>query len=1406
MAEYLEEGSDPRLYQQQILAFAKERNAIAFLDTGTGKTLISLLLAQHVGQRSVFLAPTKVLAEQQARAARKRGINSQLFVGESYDSWGQKHWQKVMSQLEMMVFTPQLFLNALRNGYLHLEEFQLLIIDECHHCSGDSPYLCIMREFYASASPKPKVFGMTASPIIKKRSDESQLRDDLEKLCYYLDCAVCPVDRASVDRAANKPQVTLHEFMSEQLSFNGESYLERFEDITPMPSSVPSAVHQDPSVSQPFRDLDEELITVRSHVTEPGGTLYTLLGNCGLSLYLRDMASQVTSPQLQRRLRQVATGDISQTSRRFDKLVSILKDHFSQDNKKSKAIVFVQRRVTAWYLAEMLCMVNELAEMELEFGKLIGYSANAQTLGGIQMSISQQRESVRRFKFGEINVMIATSIAEEGLDIPACDLVVRFDNVSNNLRSYVQSKGRARQKDSKFIMLVPRELREETKDEIRDFESAILFLKELSDSDIVSSSASLEAEPGYQVESTGAKVCLSYSYKFLKEVCKRIPADEYTVYEPKVSYSGNYCFIDLPKPLQTGDRARSRGIDNVKEARLDAALKAVENLHRAGLLTDYLKPIWRKEKADYADLADFDTDLVFSEEFGPSVSASIKSGNPTTSFLPQEMTLYGIEGFPDSEYYLYRLDTQPTWPSSPRFKLGLLTPKQLHVRPIRVLPANIFRFNGLDLCFGAHKVIDNFEPEHCRACNSHAVWVTPELVSQTHYSRTELAQLKAFHYLIFSSIRKTRFALYEAIKEQVYKFGGLLNPDDSDFKMPLCVVPCEAEGEIDWGVVGCTADFFRADFEGRLSEVNCAQGEDHEAYQGLVNTVVEIGRSRGLLIPVGVESFGLEAEFDRHWELQNVQEYFASKYSLHLQPQSVLYAKQVGSFRAALRPSVSKTAVLQRTVLVPPQICRPFPIPAELVIWTRLVPSVIHRLQQFDQVSSVSDMFGLDFALTQRALTCTSACDGFDYQRLEFLGDTVLKFLASFRLFHSLPAAHEGILTTERSKLSSNFNLMKVALKNKLYLSMQTTALNSRRWVPPGFKAEHICTRHYTDSDSDSDSDEEQIYPTYIYEEVLRQEDEAFICSRTETVQISHKQLADVVESLIGAAYLTDGFPKANELLAKFGIFDGAPLKGLDPVSDSKDFSSLHSGLLDSTPNIGWVVEAFWHPSANRQRNYQRLEFLGDALLDMIVVSELYKKHPNASPGDLSFMKQQAVNNRTLAMLSYKLRLHDWLVHENSKLGLALQHFITAAEEVKEGDLHKITTLPEGGTKVMADIFESFVGALMLTKGLPEAKAFSLRALEGVLERLRPRDKTNDHPHTKLFELVQKYRLGVCNIKRTILDRNRTSGTCKCSAQVTLNHRLIAEAIGETKFKASSDACELAERELRKIIVRLGKG
>ncbi|KAJ1901750.1 Dicer-like protein 1 [Kickxella alabastrina] len=212
----------PRDYQLALFREALNSNSIVMLETGTGKTLVSVMLIQWFAQRAnsqveqaigpttyigigeqtvparrkvrVFLNNTVELVYQQARVISEN-TNQKVhsFVGAmGIHDWDETAWSGKWASASVLVMTHQVLLNALRAGRARLSDIDLLIFDECHHARGHHPYALIMREFYDHCEPKdrPHIFGMTASPLNAHQTAE----DSVMHLQAILNSQICTVD------------------------------------------------------------------------------------------------------------------------------------------------------------------------------------------------------------------------------------------------------------------------------------------------------------------------------------------------------------------------------------------------------------------------------------------------------------------------------------------------------------------------------------------------------------------------------------------------------------------------------------------------------------------------------------------------------------------------------------------------------------------------------------------------------------------------------------------------------------------------------------------------------------------------------------------------------------------------------------------------------------------------------------------------------------------------------------------------------------------------------------------------------------------------------------------------------------------------------------------------------------
>lgn len=191
-----------------LVELAKKQNTIVNLGTGQGKTLIALLLIKHFaqayqeGKQTLFLVPSIALAGQHTTTLL---ANLPYTVATACHSSTRTTANKeILAQANILVATH----GAARDLFMHygdmfsFERINLLIVDECHYCSGEHGYSTIMKNFYhrLPVEKRPRVLGLTASPLVnvKVDIDDGKLDSMLDSLEQAMDCSLACLSRIGV--------------------------------------------------------------------------------------------------------------------------------------------------------------------------------------------------------------------------------------------------------------------------------------------------------------------------------------------------------------------------------------------------------------------------------------------------------------------------------------------------------------------------------------------------------------------------------------------------------------------------------------------------------------------------------------------------------------------------------------------------------------------------------------------------------------------------------------------------------------------------------------------------------------------------------------------------------------------------------------------------------------------------------------------------------------------------------------------------------------------------------------------------------------------------------------------------------------------------------------------------------
>ncbi|ONL93108.1 dicer-like 101 [Zea mays] len=343
---------------------------------------------------------------------------------------------------------------------------------------------------------------------------------------------------------------------------------------------------------------------------------------------------------------------------RVQALIKILLKY--QHTEDFRAIIFVERVVTALVLPKVFAELPSLGFIRC--ASLIGHNNNQ------EMRSCQMQDTITKFRDGRVTLLVATSVAEEGLDIRQCNVVIRFD-LAKTVLAYIQSRGRARKPGSDYILMLERGnmsheafLRNARNSE-ETLRKEAIERTDLSHLDGTSMLSPVDISPDsmYQVESTGAVVSLNSAVGLVHFYCSQLPSDRYSILRPefimqkheKPGGSTEYsCKLQLPcnAPFE---KLEGPICSSIRLAQQAVCLAACKKLHEMGAFTDMLLPdrgSGEGEKTEQNDEGDPLPGTARHREFFPEGVAEILHG---------EWILSGRDGYQSSQFiklYLYSVN------------------------------------------------------------------------------------------------------------------------------------------------------------------------------------------------------------------------------------------------------------------------------------------------------------------------------------------------------------------------------------------------------------------------------------------------------------------------------------------------------------------------------------------------------------------------------------------------------------------------------------------------------------------------------------------------------------------------------------------------------------------------------
>ncbi|OQU81937.1 hypothetical protein SORBI_3006G142775 [Sorghum bicolor] len=1300
------EPKDPRRiarkYQLDLCKRAVEENIVVYLGTGCGKTHIAVLLMYELGhlirkpsrEVCIFLAPTIPLVRQQAMViADSTNFKVQRYYGSGKNSRDHQAWEKEIGEYEVLVMTPQILLHNLRHCFIKMDSIALLIFDECHHAQAQKrhPYAQIMKEFYNNADKHPRVFGMTASPIIGKGgSNKLTYTKCINSLEELLNAKVCSVDNVELESVIASPKIEVYFYDPVGHSNLTTTYINELDGYKSqseymLRESACNFKESQKKLKSLWR-LHENLIFCLQEVGLFGAlqAARTFLSPSSVSLDGKGVdinyyVNKATS-LLSRDILEGADADSFDLetikepffSKKFAVLIDVLSRYRLEEN--TKCIVFVKRIIVARVVAHILKKLKCLDFWKCEC--LVGCHSGLRN-----MSRDKMGSIIEKFSSGEVNLLVATSVGEEGLDIQTCCLVVRFD-LPETVNSFIQSRGRARMSKSKYVFLLERGNQSQEKllddyitgESIMDKEINLRTSNDMFDC--------LE-ENIYRVNDTGASISTACSVSLLHRYCDNLPRDMFFVPSPSFFFvddiDGIVCRLILP-PNAAFRQVNGQPCPSKDEAKRDACLKACIKLHELGALTDFLLPGQgsRKMKVSTTNISESnkDEDESFREELHEMLIPAVLRPSGCKLDCSLKLHFYYIEFIPkpaDRRYQMFGLFVINRLPEESE-KLDV----ELHLAHARIVKAGIKYLGKIEFNKEEMILAHNFQ----------------EMFLKVLLDRSEFTS----SYILLGNDAAldmdSTFYLLLPIKQKFY-----------------------GDNMIDWPTIKkCLSSPAFQDPMGLSLPDSYLPNESLKLLGGAYKKADVIGSlvytpHTDLFFFVDSILDGTNAKSELNGA--TYEEHFKERLHIELShpEQPLLKAKQLFCLRNLLHNRQLESTesegreLMEHFVELPPELCslKITGFSKDMGSSLSLLPSLMCRLENllvaielknvmssyFPEASQISASGILEALTTERCLERISL------ERLEVLGDAFLKYVVGRHNFISYEGLDEGQLTRRRSDIVSNSNLYELSIRRNLQVYIRDQHFEPTQFFALGRPCKVVC----------NPDREATLHPKNIDPD--RRENCNLRCTKSHH-WLHRKTIADVVESLLGAFLVECGFKAAFAFLRWIGIkvdFENSALyRVLDASSTNlslmnyMNISELEELIGYTFKHKGLLLQAFVHPSFNKHSGgcYQRMEFLGDAVLDYLMASYLYSAYPDLKPGQLTDLKSLALNNNSFAYVAVKKSIHKYLIKDSKSLTAAINKFQNYVNlSSSEKDLLEEPTCP----KVLGDIVESCVGAVLLDSG-----------------------------------------------------------------------------------------------------------
>ncbi|XP_044756151.1 endoribonuclease Dicer [Coccinella septempunctata] len=969
----------PRNYQVALFNECLKGNTIIFLPTGAGKTFIAIMVMKKMGgdligekhKVSIILVNTVALVDQHVKYVKKHtpfqcgGYSGEMNV----DFWSPGMWHREFEKNQVLIMTSEIFAAIVRGKIFDPSKVNLLIFDECHHAVNDHSMRVLMEAFYDLTSP-PKILGLTAT-LLNGNCKPHKVMEEVRSLEVTFKSKIATVDglEVVVGYATNPEEhfaffapYNTSEIENECLNFIDEQI--RIVELLNLKSKKDEerSINKNLKVLEPVDDKKKLLNLMKDiqfHIRMfgiYGGKIACHVGNILLTRILyscSDVKLAYAVQSIQTCLGGIANyfkmamKDCKKEKNRISKfsspkvmkLFEVLKDFRERSDEELCGLVFVERRSTAKVLHYVLKALSE-NDPDFDFIKsdfIVGASNNV-TLSLENMYISKKnKEVLSRFVNKETNLLCTSQVLEEGIDIPKCTMVCKFD-VPKDYRSYIQSKGRARHKKSHYYIMVPKDnAMEKFRSRYEEYGSVEKTLNDFligknderevpSDKEIKEMRGNQRLKPFYVDGPGSAYVDPVSAVSLLTRYCQTLQSDRYSVYSPEWYYEdvpgGAQVTVVLPTVCPIKEPIQGITMRTKKMAKRAAAYVACIQLYYCGELDQSLLPRQRILE---------ETDISFLFEHYPQIK-EVNAGLKKTRLHDLQL---------------------------PRAIRGRITPKEevylhiINIRPLFTIGEDETKFLTTDLTYGF--ITPNFLPNTCGfplfikngtirisiRNNVKTIWLSDE----------EIWAIKKFHFMVFDDVLKV--------------LSECFIMDHSENAESLFLVPVsKSKSDIDYGILEANQEMKCIEYDTEIQKSKIVVNTDTYLNK-IVYPRYRSQVSDYLVVAVCADK-NPESDFPNN-EYVDFCDYYLQKYNEVIinKSQPLLLVKGISQGKNLYKPVGTEkkrkwddkytSDTLEYLI---PEMLGKREFPAELWIQGRLLPCILYRLTYMLRVESLLKKIG----------------------------------------------------------------------------------------------------------------------------------------------------------------------------------------------------------------------------------------------------------------------------------------------------------------------------------------------------------------------------------------------------------------------------------------------------------------